>query len=223
MNYKSLLYEIQATTLHPGPGLDVIVVPSNTQLYNVDLTTRTIDAPQNLSVKTEHYAETVYFLVDRFFDNMDLAQTNCVVQYVTKEGAFIYNVPFCDTTTFGNGVTDDKGNIIDPSPKMIIPWSVSGFATKQAGQIKYAIRFYMIDESSVLDNYGAPTRPENAAFSYSLSTKAAISNILDTISDSNDFVIDEHSYHIEDNAKYFELINTINQMVDNSTIYWIDV
>ena len=222
MNYKSLLYEIQAAKINQGPGLDIIIVPSNTQLYNVDLETRTIDAPTNLSVKTEHYAETVYFLVDRFYDSMDLAQTNCVIQYVTNEGSFIYNVPFCDTTTFGNGVTDEQGNIIDSNPKMIIPWSVSGFATKSAGTIKYSIRFYLINEASVLDGNGNATRPDNAAFSYSLSTRAATSTILDTLSADNDFVIDEVAYHINDNNKYFELINTINQMVDNSTIYWIE-
>lgn len=223
MNYKSLLYEIQAAKIHPGPGLDVIIVPSNTQLYNVDLRTRTIDAPQNLSVKTEHYAETVYFLVDRFYDSMDLAQTNCVIQYVTSEGSFIYNVPFCDTTTFGNGVTDEQGVVKDPSPKMIIPWSISGSATRKAGTIRYSIRFYLISESSVLDEHGDATKPENAAFSYSLSTMTASSQILDTISTDRDFVIDENVYHIDNNNRYFELIDTINQMVDNSTLYWIDV
>ena len=223
MNYKSLLYEIQAAKVQTGPGLDTVIVPSNTQLYNVDLKTRTIDAPQNLSVKTEHYAETVYFLVDRFYDSMDLAQTNCVVQYVTKEGAFIYNVPFCDTTTFDSGVTDDEGNIKDPSPKMIIPWSVSGLATKSAGTIRYSIRFYLIDEASVLDEHGDATQPENAAFSYSLSTMTATSQILDTLSSDRDFVVDEQEYHLENNTRYFEFVNTINEMIGNATLYWIDV
>lgn len=222
MNYKSLLYEIQAATIDRGPGIDAIIVPSNAQLYNVDLETRTIDAPENLSVKTEHYAETVYFLVDRFYDSMDLSQTNCVIQYVTNEGAFIYNVPFCDTTTFSGGITDEQGNIIDEHPKMIIPWSVSGFATKSAGTIRYSIRFYLIDEDSVMDAQGN-ILPEQAKFSYSLSTQTAKSKILDSLSMDRDFVIDETEYHLEDNTRFFELVNVINQMVDNATIYWTEV
>lgn len=219
MNYKSLLYEIQAAKINRGPGIDAIIVPSNTQLYNVDLKTRTIDAPENLSVKTEHYAETVYFLVDRFYDSMDLAQTNCVIQYVTSEGSYVYNVPFCDVTTFVNGVTNDDGVVIDPSPKMIIPWSVSSSATKNAGTIKYLIRFYLIDENSVLDDQGNPTKPEEAQLSYSLSTLTAKSKILDTLP----LEVVEEEYNIETGTKFLELVNVINQMVDNAIIYWNDV
>jgi len=72
MNYKSLLYEIQNAS-SASPTSDVIIVPSNARIYNVDLNTRIIDAPEYLSVQHEHYAETVYFLVDRYYDSMDLA------------------------------------------------------------------------------------------------------------------------------------------------------
>jgi hypothetical protein len=78
MNYKSLLSEINNAAM-ASTLVDAIVVPSNKQLYNVDLNTRKIEAPEVLSIQSEHYAETVYFLVDRFYDNMDLAQTNCVI------------------------------------------------------------------------------------------------------------------------------------------------
>lgn len=219
MNYKSLLYEIQAAKINKGPGIDAIIVPSNTQLYNVDLKTRTIDAPENLSVKTEHYAETVYFLVDRFYDNMDLAQTNCIIQYTTSEGSYVYNVPFCDVTTYDKGIVNEDGKVIDQHAKMIIPWSISGSATKNAGTIKYLIRFYMIDENSVLDEYGNPTHPDKAELSYSLSTLTAKSKILDTLP----IEVLEEEYHINENNRYFELINTINAMVDNATIYWNEV
>ena len=100
MNYKSLLYEIQNASTQ-GPTVDTIIVPSNILLYNIHLDTREIDAPEYLSVQHEHYAETVYFVVDRYCDNMELAQTTCVVQYVTPdEESYIYAVPFCDTITF---------------------------------------------------------------------------------------------------------------------------
>ena len=63
---------------------DIITIPTNQKLYEIDLSTRTISGPDTLSVQSDHYAETIYFIVDRFYDFMDLAQTNCVVQYVSN-------------------------------------------------------------------------------------------------------------------------------------------
>lgn len=206
MNYKSLLYEIQNASIQ-GPTVDTIIVPSNILLYNVNLDTREIDAPEYLSVQHEHYAETVYFLVDRYYDNMDLAQTTCVVQYVTPDNeSYIYAVPFCDTVTFPD--------------KIIIPWCVSGSATKLSGTVKYIIRFYKIDEQSVIGENNAYD-PSKAEFSYSLSTKPASSKVMYGLPIEG--VLDEANYHIETNNRFYEFLNVINQMVDNATLYWIDV
>lgn len=206
MNYKSLLYEIQNASAQ-GPTVDTIIVPSNILLYNVNLDTREIEAPEYLSVQHEHYAETVYFLVDRYYDNMDLAQTTCVVQYVTPDNeSYIYAVPFCDTITFQN--------------KIVIPWCISGSATQSSGTVKYILRFYKIDEQSVIgeNNEYDPSRAE---FSYSLSTKPAASKVMYGL--PIDGVLDEQNYHIDTNNRFYEFLNVINQMVDNATIYWIDV
>lgn len=204
MNYKSLLYEIQ-NTVPTGPAPETIILPSNKQLYKVDLNTREIDGPETLSVQSDHYAETVYFLVDRYYDNMDLSQTNCVVQYSMNGESYVYAVPFCDTTTYEG--------------KLIIPWTISASATKVAGTVKYFIRFYLIDKSSVIDendNYD----PEGAAFSYSLSTLVSSSTVLKTLS-QYDFVAEDETLELPE--RYFELMNIFSEMVDNSTVYWNDV
>lgn len=206
MNYKSLLYEIQNASTQ-GPTVDTIIVPSNILLYNIHLDTREIDAPEYLSVQHEHYAETVYFVVDRYYDNMDLAQTTCVVQYVTPDNeSYIYAVPFCDTVTFPD--------------KIIIPWCISGSATSLSGTVKYIVRFYKIDEQSVI---GANNEydPSGAEFSYSLSTKPASSKVMYGLPIEG--ILDEENYHIETNNRFYEFLNVVNQMVDNATIYWIDV
>ena len=204
MNYKSLLYEIQ-NTVPTGPAPETIILPSNKQLYKVDLNTREIDGPETLSVQSDHYAETVYFLVDRYYDNMDLAQTNCVVQYSMNGESYVYAVPFCDTTTYEG--------------KLIIPWTISASATKVAGTVKYFIRFYLIDKSSVIDdnnNYD----PSGAEFSYSLSTLVSSSIVLKTLS-QYDFVAEDETLELPE--RYFELMNVFSEMVDNSTVYWNDV
>ena len=203
MNYKSLLYEIQEAS-STGPTGDTIIVPSNIRLYNIDLNTREIDAPEYLSVQHEHYAETVYFLVDRFYDNMDLAQTTCVVQYVTNNQSYVYAVPFCDVTTYPD--------------KIIIPWCISGSATEYAGIVKYLLRFYIIDKNSTITD--EEYDPSQAQFSYSLSTLPASSRVLYGLPVEN--VLNEEDYHIETNNRFYELLSTIGKMVDNSTVYWIE-
>jgi hypothetical protein len=35
---------------------------------------------------------------------------------------------------------------------MIIPWTISASATKNAGTVKYFIRFYLIDKSTIPNN-----------------------------------------------------------------------
>lgn len=205
MNYKNLLYEIQNAS-STGPTSETIILPSNKQLYSVDLNTREISGPETLSVQSDHYAETVYFIIDRYYDSMDLAQTNCVVQYAINGKSYVYAVPFCDTTTYEG--------------KMIIPWTISASATEISGTIKYFIRFYLIDELSVYDKLTGDYDPSLAEFSYSLSTLVSSSNILKTMS-SDDFTAEDEDYKIPE--RYFELINYMNNLVDNSNVYWIDV
>ena len=196
MNYKSLLAEIKNAAM-ASPS-DVIAVPSNKQLYNIDLNTREVEAPEILSIQGEHYAETVYFLVDRYYDNMDLAQTNCVVQYVINGQSYIYTVPFCDITTYEN--------------KMVIPWSISISATQRSGIIKFFIRFYLIAPETITDD-----DTSQAEFSYSLSTLPAQSKILSTLP-QEDFDR-EGEYVVSELAI---LLDSLTKQIDNATIYWIE-
>lgn len=196
MNYKSLLAEIHNAAM--ASETDAIAVPSNKQLYEVNLNTREIQAPEVLSVQSEHYAETVYFLVDRYYDSMDLAQTNCVIQYVINDQAYIYTVPFCDVTTYEN--------------KMIIPWSISISATKEPGTVRFFMRFFLIAEDTI---DGSDT--SHAEFAYSLSTLTASSRVLRTLP-QEDFEA-EGSYVVDELSI---LLDSFNKQVDNSILYWIE-
>ena len=116
------------------PAPETIIMPTSQKLYEIDLSSRTISGPETLSVQSDHYAETVYFIMDRYYDHMDLAQTNCVVQYVSNGESYVYAVPFCDTTTYEG--------------KIIIPWTISLSATKNSGNVRYFIRFYLLERGS---------------------------------------------------------------------------
>lgn len=178
------------------PAPETIIMPTSQKLYEVDLSTRTISGPETLSVQSDHYAETVYFIMDRFYDNMDLAQTNCVVQYVSNGESYVYAVPFCDVTTYEG--------------KMIIPWTISLSATKNSGSVRYFINFYLIEK----DTNG------EAKIIYSLNTRSTTSNILQTIT-SDDFIEEDRELNLPE--RYFEIVDTLAQMVDKASTYWTDV
>lgn len=199
MTYTSLLYKLQQDA-SSATAPETIIIPTSQRLYEVDLSTRTINGPETLSIQSDHYAETVYFLVDRYYDHMDLAQTNCVIQYTSNGESYVYAVPFCDITTYEG--------------KIIIPWTVSLSATKNSGQIKYFIKFYLVES----------VEGEEPAFAYSLNTLSTTSTILKTLS-ADDFVSEDEvlGIDVELPERYLELVDIFAQMADNSTIYWNEV
>ena len=103
--YNEKLWQIQSEN---APTL-AILLPSTEKIYNIDLNKRTIEAPKFLSVSKDHNAETIYFKIDRFFDNVDLSNTVCLIQYknALKEER-VYVVPFYDIETFGRYIEGYK-------------------------------------------------------------------------------------------------------------------
>jgi hypothetical protein len=113
-DYKEFLYQIQ----DPNRQTEAIILPINEPLYEIDLNTRTIMAPPYLSVEYDHNAETVYFLVDRYYELVDLSTLFCVIQYenaspVKEERGHIYPIPYFDTSSS-----------FVPEGKMIFPWRI---------------------------------------------------------------------------------------------------
>lgn len=194
MTYKNLLAEINNAAI---ATIDTVDVPSNKHFYNIDLESRTISGPTTISVQGEHYAETIYFLVDRFYDSMDLAQTNCVVRYIANGQSYIYAVPFCDIRSYDG--------------KMIIPWSISISATQQPGTIEYDVQFYLIDNT---------VESDDPPFLYNLVTRPATSRVLVSLS-SNDFVEEDNTLNLP--SRYEELITEMTQMANNVAVFWTDV
>ncbi len=147
-----------------------LLMPHDERIYNIDLNARTIDAPEFLSVEADHRAETVYFLVDRFYDNVDLSTTNCIIHYINADGeARIYPAPYFDITTYS---ADNK---------MLIPWLIEGAATKTAGKVYYALKFFKFDHDA-------------NKVTYELNTLIANSNVLHGM-DIGDAL---HEFKVED-------------------------
>jgi hypothetical protein len=132
---KSIEDLFQIQTQAP-PTIINLPYASPNRIFNIDLNTRSINAPSFLSVSRDHKAGVIYFRADRYYDYMDLAETICLVQYILpgtkgKDAApYTYVVPFFDTQS-------EEG-------KIIFPWVIGGPATTVEGKIKYAVRFYRV-------------------------------------------------------------------------------
>lgn len=205
--YDRLLYQIQ----DENRPRTIPLLPSDEHIYQVDLNSRIIEAPEFLSVEHEHYAETIYFEVDRWFDNVDLAFMTAVVQYINGNGdSFLYPVPYYD---------------IETKPgKILLPWCISGAATAFPGTVKFAIRFYEIDLDSIERIYTGQgnqyvlSNEGEAVFKYSLSTLPAESKVLYGM---NEEQLSEE-YDIASDV-VFEIFQRLNEVSRQATLYWVDV
>ena len=157
IEYWSLLYRIQdqnRPVITSTSQIPPIPIPKDEPFLYIDMNTRKIEPPEFLSVKQDHNAETLFFCVDRFYDSIDLSTLTCVVQYINAaRESRMYAVPFYDLVTL-----QEEG-------KMLIPWCISGEATKKEGTVQFSVRFYSLD----LDN---------RKFAYNISTIPASSQIL---------------------------------------------
>lgn len=138
-------------------------------IYNIDLDSRIVEAPEYLSVKYDHNAETIYFAVDRYFDNVDLSNVFCIVQYQNanpdiSQGGYIYSVPYFDTTS----LADEN--------KMLFQWAIEGPATAFSGTITFSIKFYEIDLQTIDSVDG--TSFNQKFYKYLLNTQPAKSKIM---------------------------------------------
>lgn len=188
-DYLSLLYLIQDQNRQTL----AITLPKDEQIYNIDLNARTVEAPKFLSVEYDHNAETIYFKVDRYYDNMDLARDDIyiVIQYEnanpdSKKKGYIYAPPFIDIET------------LKEENKILFPWVIEGPATAYSGAVTFSIKFYRLNrfgeyelnlntltsKSQVLHGMNIYKTSEN--YLYDAPTVEAIYQRIEEVEKSND-------------------------------------
>lgn len=123
-----------------------IMLPLDEEPFNIDLNTRTIQVPTSFSkcasVQSDQLAETIIFIADRYFDYMDLANTEIYVQWTIpenkKDGIAEYNgatrVEMVDLDT-------EKG-------KIRFAWPLNDTITANPGTVKFSVRFFRVDDSN---------------------------------------------------------------------------
>ena len=171
----------------------VTVVPSDAEIINVDLDKRQIQIESSsyskfLSVAHDHYAETIYFKVPRYFDGVDLLRMCCAVEYTNAEGdSRVSPILVKDVTT---------------APGYIIfGWCIHGDATKKAGILKFAIRFFAVNL-------------EDQKFIYSLRTQQAQGRIMYGVEEAD---VSEEKLHSA------QIYNIVQALQEKSLIYWTNM
>ena len=155
--FKQRLKEIQNSA-----KITFAHLPSNEPRFIIDANSREINIPFEFSflgVIGDHKAETIYFEIDRYFDDEDLSTHTCVIQFVNRNPKTLkYNEGLYPVTTMDVNSIDGK---------IIFGWNIMNDATQIAGDIHFSIRFYSIDS--------------NNKFTYNFNTLTANSIILDTL------------------------------------------
>lgn len=164
--FRQRLLEIQDST-----EVTYTTLPSDEPRFIIDANSRTITIPpefQFLGVKNDHNAETIYFEIDRYFDDEDLSKHACVVQFSNKNNSDdggIYPVTTMDTTSVDG--------------KIIFGWEIKSDATSLVGDIYFSVRFYSINSTDYV-------------FTYNFNTLTAKSVILDTLDVDNPSVVEKY-------------------------------
>ena len=185
---EKILFNIQNTS-SPFSG----ILPFYEPLYQIDLNTRTIEKPDTVVVKKDHYSTVYHFSVDRYFDYMDLSTTSCIIIYNIDGQNYVYPVPFYDTATFNS------------YNKMIIPWQIDRGVTAKEGNITFSFRFFKVTGDT----------ENNAEIAYSLNTQPQILTISKGLDAPDLHVGDLDQEQNEKLSFLYTLIDTVKKAKDD--------
>ena len=107
-------------------------LPLDEPLFEIDANSRKITIPDQfktngLSVQGDHLAETVYFVIDRYFDYMDLNNTDVTINW--KMGQEVGK-----TNKFTMNTSIQPGAIV-------FGWPVDNIVTQKSGTLTFAVEF----------------------------------------------------------------------------------
>lgn len=223
-SYEDLLYQLQSYKDEKGVSYprSVELIFEDSQVYDVDLNSRLVNTPDFLSVQFDHNAEILYFKCPRFYENVDLASTVCVIEYLNAEhtkgqaktrDSGIFWVPYVDVSHYDVSYDENGEKVI--TPMMYIPWAVGGLATLYPGQVTFTIRFFNLVKNSKGYSYAfnLSTRPKNGEILHGIDLDE---DELSEFSASVDVVSQIYAAIAESEAKAFE-------KAEAAVLYWKDV
>ena len=148
-----ILAKVVKTVVSNNKGYDaklyndkLFIIPFGENDFVIDANSRKIGVPQEFArngvgVEGDHFVESLYFTIDRYFDTTDFAQSNirAIVEWINAKGEKCYSPAWTKILS-----DDDK--------KLIIGWVLTDRATEKAGIVKFSIRLYSLDEKGKLES-----------------------------------------------------------------------
>ena len=148
-----ILAKVVKTVVSNNKGYDaklyndkLFIIPFGENDFVIDANSRKIGVPQEFArngvgVEGDHFVESLYFTIDRYFDTTDFAQSNimAIVEWINANGEKCYSPAWTKILS-------------DDDEKLIIGWVLTDKATKKAGIIKFSIRLYSLDEEGKLES-----------------------------------------------------------------------
>lgn len=220
--YREFLFELQNMKDDEQNAYPQIadLLPDKDQIFELNLETRLVDLPQFLSVQYDHNAEIIYFKCPRYFENVDMTHTNCVIQYLNadKQPGFYY-VPYYDISHYEY---DDNDPDVE-TPLMLIPWAIGGLATRSAGTVTFNLRFYQFDENG--DNYliNLNTRPQTAEVLHGMDLTDEVVYYYDE--ENNEWIKKAISEIWNDELSsdiVSQIYSDLRSAMQTATTYWVD-
>ena len=137
-DYFSILREL-ATLENNNAEIDPIftILPVTEETFKIDANTRQIEVPENFSkygvgVQGDEIAEIIYFSIDRYFDAIDLAEKEILIQWRhEKDAQGVQNL----SATYKRSLTLQPG-------KIVFGWPISREVTERPGNVLFSVRFY---------------------------------------------------------------------------------
>lgn len=196
--YFPTVRQIPLTVMKDTDG-DGIKEEVPTPFITVNLDNRGMELPEEfkdfLSMEEDHRAENLFILVDRYYEDVDLFNTTCVVEYVNaKNQARLYPITLYDIDS------------LKKEGKMIMAWCIGNEATAAAGTIQFALHFYTLNL-------------ETQSYNYSLRTKPTKGNILHGMDLTLQQEEEKEEYYSISSNDYGTLVAMINQ----KNVYWNDL
>lgn len=146
-------------------------------------------------------------MTDRFYDNIDLYDSTCWIQYINASGEeYFYAAPLI--------VGVEKYG----SEKLLIPWAISKEVAKKTGIISFSFQFFKLSE-------------DHLRFLYILNTQVAKSKILTGLRvDPSAFLDDEDANESDALPEREWLADELHRLTEayeklskEYELYWIEV
>lgn len=184
------------------------VLPLDEPTFDIDGNTRTITIPEvfkknGISVKGDQAAEIIYFTIDRYFDTIDLYNDGIavIVQWETASNGK-------NVTTGISPVLFKDVSVLADQNKMIFGWAINNTITANAGNIKFAVRFYKVENKELV--FSLSTLTANAviqpALDFDFMADSSYVFNANTITDDIQMIQNRHAWqnsspHLEKTSK----------------------